>query len=153
MASPRPAPPSLGSAPERRQRRAGAARLLDAANGRLLRFHSANPRSFDKDTMTTRPLWAPILFSIMALFVLAACATSPPVQEMSDARQAISAAEEADADRLAPVSLGDARRFLAEAEGQLKEQAWGLARVNALRAKNRALQALQASETAVQPDP
>jgi Domain of unknown function (DUF4398) len=81
----------------------------------------------------------------------AGCATSPPVQEMSDARQAIAAAEEAEAARLAPVALGDARRFLAEAEGLLKQEAYGMARVNAVRAKNRAVQALEASE-AVRPD-
>ena len=100
--------------------------------------------------MTARPLLASILLFALALFSVG-CATSPPVQEMSDARQAISAAEEAEAARLAPVQLGDARRFLAEAEGQLKQQAYGLARVNALRAKNRALQALQAIETASRP--
>jgi hypothetical protein len=76
------------------------------------------------------------------------CVTSPPVQEMSDARQAISAAEQADAGRLAPVPLGDARRFLAQAEEQLRQEAYGPARTNAVRAKNRALQALEASQAA-----
>lgn len=102
--------------------------------------------------MTARLSFTPFLAAILAL-VAVACATSPPVQEMSDARQAISAAEQADAARLAPVPLGDARRFLAEAEGQLKQQAYGLARVNAVRAKNRAVQALQASELAAHPPP
>jgi hypothetical protein len=40
---------------------------------------------------------------------------------MSDARQAIVAAEQADAERLAASSLNDARRFLAEAERQIQE--------------------------------
>jgi hypothetical protein len=78
----------------------------------------------------------------IALLAAAACVTAPPVQEMSDARQAISAAEQADASRLAPGPLGDARRFLAEAERQIQEQAYGPARLNAVRAKNRASQAL-----------
>jgi len=77
---------------------------------------------------------------------VAACATAPPVQEMSDARQAIAAAEAADAARLAPVPLSDARRLLAEAEEQLRDEAYGLARNHAVRAKNRAVDALQASQ-------
>jgi uncharacterized protein DUF4398 len=78
----------------------------------------------------------------------AACVTAPPVQEMSDARQAISAAEQANAARLAPEPLGDARRFLADAERQIQEQAYGPARLNAVRAKNRAAQALATSVAA-----
>lgn len=74
--------------------------------------------------------------------------TAPPVQEMSDARQAISAAEQANASRLAPEPLGDARRFLAEAERQIQQQAYGPARMNAVRAKNRAAQALASSQPA-----
>jgi hypothetical protein len=66
---------------------------------------------------------------------------------MSDARQAIIAAEEADAERLAASSLNDARRFLAEAERQIQEEAYGPARINAVRAKNRAQQALRSSQS------
>lgn len=84
-----------------------------------------------------------------ALVALTACATSPPVQEMSDARQAITAAEQADASRYAPDSLRDARRFLQEAERQLQQDFYGPARVNAVRAKNRAAQALKSSQNAV----
>jgi Domain of unknown function (DUF4398) len=75
-----------------------------------------------------------------------ACVTSPPVQEMSDARQAISAAEQANAARFAPDTLGDARRYLQQAEQQLQQQAFGPARANAVRAKNRAAQALASSQ-------
>ena len=88
-----------------------------------------------------RGLLRPSLLAI-ALLAAAACVTAPPVQEMSDARQAISAAEQADASRFAPGPLGDARRFLAEAERQIQEQAYGPARLYAVRAKNRASQAL-----------
>jgi hypothetical protein len=84
---------------------------------------------------------------------IAGCVTTPPVQEMSDARQAISAAEEADAGKLAPESLGDARRFLAEAEQQIQQEAYGPARMNAVRAKNRAAQALRSSVAASSPTP
>lgn len=67
---------------------------------------------------------------------------------MSDARQAIAAAEEAAAAELAPELLNDARRFLETAEQQLREEAFGAARLNAVRAKNRAVQALEASQEA-----
>lgn len=85
---------------------------------------------------------------IVLLAVIAGgCATAPPVQEMSDARQAIAAAEEADAARLAPVPLTDARRFLAQAETQIRNQFYTMARSNAVRAKNRAVDALNASQS------
>ena len=77
------------------------------------------------------------------VLLLAGCVTSPPVQEMSDARQAIAAAEEAHAERVAADTLADARRFLAEAERQIQEQSYGPARMNAVRAKNRAGLALR----------
>lgn len=83
---------------------------------------------------------------VVSLF-LVGCVTAPPVQEMSDARQAIQAAELADAGRLAADSLGDARRFLAEAERQIQEAAYGPARLNAVRARNRATAALRSSQT------
>jgi hypothetical protein len=86
------------------------------------------------------------VMATMGLFVLAGCVTAPPVQEMSDARQAIAAAEQADAERVAADTLADARRFLAEAERQIQEAAYGPARMNALRAKNRALLALRSAQ-------
>jgi len=79
--------------------------------------------------------------------LLAGCVTAPPVQEMSDARQAISAAEQARPGRAAADSLADARRFLAEAERQIQQEAYGPARMNAVRAKNRAMTALRSSRT------
>lgn len=85
---------------------------------------------------------------LAACGAVAACVTAPPVQEMSDARQAISAAEQANASRLAPEPLSDAHRFLAEAERQIQQQAYGPARMNAVRAKNRAAQALASSQPA-----
>ncbi|HUQ53403.1 MAG TPA: DUF4398 domain-containing protein [Gammaproteobacteria bacterium] len=84
------------------------------------------------------------LLMLVAL-VVGGCVSAPPVQEMSDARQAIAAAEQADAGRLAADTLADARRFLAEAEQQIQEQAYGPARMNALRAKNRAALALRST--------
>jgi hypothetical protein len=91
-----------------------------------------------------------LLLAVVAGF--SACVSAPPVQEMSDARQAIEAAVEADASRLAPESLGDARRYLEEAEQQIQQQAYGPARMNAVRAKNRAAQARRSSIAAAEPD-
>jgi hypothetical protein len=85
---------------------------------------------------------------IVGLCWLTGCATSPPVQEMSDARQAIAAAEDANAAELAPNMLGEARRYIAEAERQLREEAYGPARMNAIRAKNRAAEALEIAQAA-----
>ena len=82
----------------------------------------------------------------IGFLLLAGCVSAPPVQEMSDARQAISAAEQADAERVAADTLADARRFLAEAERQIQEEAYGPARMNAVRAKNRAVTALRSTQ-------
>ncbi|HEY8522032.1 MAG TPA: DUF4398 domain-containing protein [Gammaproteobacteria bacterium] len=92
-----------------------------------------------------------LLMIAAAVLALVACATSPPVQEMSDARQAIAAAEQANAETLAPEPLRDARRLLEQAERQLREEAYGPARANAVRAKNRAVQALESSQAASGP--
>ena len=91
------------------------------------------------------------MFRVLAtigVLVLAGCVTAPPVQEMSDARQAITAAEQADAARVAADTLAEARRFLAEAERQIQEEAYGPARMNAVRAKNRAVSALRSTKSA-----
>lgn len=88
------------------------------------------------------------LFALLVAVFIVGCATSPPVQEMSDARQAIAAAEDADAARLAPAPLDDARRFLTQAETQIRERSFTMARSNAIRAKNSAVDALQASQEA-----
>ena len=88
------------------------------------------------------------LIILLTLMVGSCAAVPPPVQEMSDARQAIAAAEDSDAVRLAPVPLSEARRFLEQAETQLRNHTYDLARTNAIRARSRAVEALQASQTA-----
>ncbi|CAN5118378.1 hypothetical protein BH24PSE2_BH24PSE2_15120 [soil metagenome] len=79
------------------------------------------------------------------VLLLAGCA-SAPVQEMSDARQAISAAEEAGADDSAPRTLEEARRLLTDAEAQLQGRRYFAARRNAVQAKAKALAALEATD-------
>lgn len=85
-----------------------------------------------------------IVISVMALV---ACTTSPPVQEMSDARQAIMAAEDAGAAKNAPTELKAAREYLKSAEGKLKKKAYNGARVDALDARRKALEALKTGES------
>lgn len=85
-----------------------------------------------------------ILIGIVA-FSLAACA-GPPVQEMSDARQAIQAAEQAGADRYAPLALEQARDYLDSAEVKLEKRAYNQARRDARHARERASHALYISK-------
>ncbi len=84
---------------------------------------------------------------VALILLLSACATEPPVQMMSDARQAIAAAEEADAPRLAPVPIAEARRYIALAETQIRNGNFSYAWQNAQRAKNSAVAALNAVKT------
>jgi HAMP domain-containing protein len=81
------------------------------------------------------------------LLAVAACQTTPPVQEMSDARQAISAAQNAGAPDKAATQYDAAVGFLKKAETALNNREYARARHDALQAKNKALEALQRSET------
>ena len=88
---------------------------------------------------------AVLLCSGLILIGLAGCASSPPVQEMFDARQAIQAAEEAGAATHAPRDLRDARGFISNAEQKLQKKAYNGARNDAREAHKRAISALNAS--------
>jgi len=81
---------------------------------------------------------------------LVACGATAPIQEISDARQAIAAAEEADAAQFAPQTLSEAREFLLQAEARIREGSYSLARGDAVRARTWAISALQASRAAQQ---
>lgn len=81
-------------------------------------------------------------------FGLAACAATPPIQEMSDARQAISAAETVDAQSLAAETLTEAGLLLTSAERNLKIRAYAAARRDALLAKEYAIRARDEAEAA-----
>lgn len=74
------------------------------------------------------------------------CETAPPVQEMSDARQAITVAKDAGAAEHATAELEAAENYLRRAEVKLGEQAYNQARTDANEAKERALRALRAVE-------
>lgn len=79
---------------------------------------------------------------LLILVFLAACGSGPPVQEMSDARQAIAVAREAGAEERAAEQLRDAEALLDSAQQRLSERAYAQARQDAVRAKLKALDAL-----------
>ena len=87
---------------------------------------------------------------ILLTLTIASCVAGPPVQEMSDARQAIAAAEESNAATLAPEELNEARRLLEQAETQLRARYYTLAQTTAIEARSRAVEALQASQAVSQ---
>lgn len=83
----------------------------------------------------------------IALLATAACSAGPPVQEMSDARQAISVAREAGASEHAAADLREAEDLLDSALRNLSRKEYSEARVHAVEAKNKALVALATTET------
>ena len=85
----------------------------------------------------------PVLMSSLILLLFTACATTAPVQEMSNARQTIQAAVDAGAEIYAPDELADARALLDDASRALEDENYTLARDYALQAKQRAMQARQ----------
>lgn len=85
----------------------------------------------------------------LALIAAAACIAAckgPPIQEMSDARQAISAARAAGAEQLAPQDLKAAQAAIAKAENDLHQAHFTRARLAAQEAKRRAAAALVSSQ-------
>jgi hypothetical protein len=87
------------------------------------------------------------------LLALSACGTGPPVQEMSDARQAITVAREAGASEHAPTDLRAAEDYLDSALRNLSKKAYAEARDDAVEAKNRALAALATTENTAPSEP
>ena len=82
---------------------------------------------------------------VVAALALAACAGAP-VQEMSNARQAIRAARDAGAEKTAPQVLNEAEVLLNRAEDSLERRAYREARRNAIAARDKAAQALGAAQ-------
>jgi hypothetical protein len=94
-----------------------------------------------------------LLTRVLPVFalILSACAAVPPVQEMSDARQAIAAARDAGAETYAPEQLRQAETSLAIAEQYIKEgfsSTYWSAKLSAVKAKDSAFDALLISRTA-----
>lgn len=85
---------------------------------------------------------------IALLFLLSACSVTPPVQEMSDARQAIRAAKEANAEEYAPQKLRSAEdsmdlatRTLEQGEFEAAKMAASVAKALAIKARDAAVAA------------
>jgi len=89
--------------------------------------------------------------ALVAALLLAAGCESMPVQEMSDARQAIMAAREAGAEEHATDSLQAAEASLHSAEKYLNTRNYAIARREALDAKSKAIDALRLSEATSEP--
>jgi len=86
---------------------------------------------------------------VTLLFSAGGCASGgPPVQEMSDARQAIEAAREAGAEDLATGEFRSAHSRLISAETHLKERSFRAARRDALAARDLAVHARAVAEAA-----
>lgn len=81
---------------------------------------------------------------LLAVLVLGGCAAAP-VQEMSDARQAIQAARAAGAQVYSPDALSAAAALMQRAQKQLELGQYRQARQAALAAKNKALAARAAA--------
>jgi len=82
--------------------------------------------------------------AVLVALSVAACAGAP-VQEMSNARQAIRAARDAGAAKTAPQTLNEAQTLLDRAEGNLQRREYRDARRDAVAARDKASEALSAS--------
>jgi hypothetical protein len=90
------------------------------------------------------------LIMIACAVWLAAC-KGPPVQEMSDARQAIAAARAAGAAERSPTELNAAQAAIQRAEQDLELRHFARARYSAQEAKRRAASALANSQSSAAP--
>ena len=81
------------------------------------------------------------------VFSISACSISAPVQEMSNARQSIRAAKDANAENLATNVLSEAKQRLHSAMRELDAGEYEKARILALEAKHLALKAKQLATT------
>jgi hypothetical protein len=86
----------------------------------------------------------------MLMLLMAGCA-APPVQEMSDARQAIRAAREAGAAKDSPQQLAAAEALLSQAESSLSSRQFRTAKRYAIDAKTKAVDALGVAQPRTQP--
>jgi predicted S18 family serine protease len=80
---------------------------------------------------------------VLLLLLLSACAVSPPVQEMSNARQTIQSAYEVKAQVYAPAALHEAERLLQQATDALDSGDYPSAREYAIAAQQQAVKARQ----------
>jgi hypothetical protein len=89
---------------------------------------------------------------LAAMLAFAGCAGAP-VQEMSNARQAVRAANNAGADASAPELMSEARKMLKSAETNLRHGEYRAARDEAELARSKAVEARRIAEQAKAPKP
>ncbi len=92
----------------------------------------------------SRTRWTLSLPAMLGGLLLSACAVAP-VQEMSDARQAVDAAVQAGGDRIAAAQMQAARAALTQAEVALRNVQYKRARELALQARTSAIEAQRVS--------
>ena len=83
------------------------------------------------------------LVSLMIVFTLSACATLPPLQEMSNARQTIAAAKEMNSSAEQSQKIQEAERLLSRAERRMEVNLYESARQDALRAQKEAIEFIE----------
>jgi Domain of unknown function (DUF4398) len=103
-------------------------------------------RSIEKFIMTPSSLLRALPALMLLSMGLVACAGAP-VQEMSNARQAIKAARDAGADKTAPQTLNEAEALLDRAQDNLQRRAYRDARRDAIAARGKAVEALDAVQS------
>lgn len=91
-----------------------------------------------------------LLAALLAGATLGGCAGAP-IQEMSDARQAIHAAERAGAAKYAPDTLGEARALVDRARVGMQKRDYRQAREDAQQAREKAMEARRLAESAAPP--
>ena len=80
---------------------------------------------------------------LLGLFILTGCATLPPLQEMSNARQTISAAKGLSENAATDKKILEAERLLARAQRRIEVNLYDSARQDALRAQEEAIEFIE----------
>jgi len=96
---------------------------------------------------TRRHTLSLLLAALLVVATLAACAGAP-LQEMSDARQAVRAAERAGAGKHAPEPLAEARQLVERARLSMQKGEYKEAREEAEKARDKAMEARRLAEAA-----
>lgn len=86
------------------------------------------------------------LFAVAGIATTLFACAGAPVQEMSNARQTLAAADQAQAQKSAPADMENARHFLDAAQAALDAGDYSTAREDALKARQSALKALGISQ-------
>ncbi|HHJ81277.1 MAG TPA: DUF4398 domain-containing protein [Candidatus Tenderia electrophaga] len=84
--------------------------------------------------------------NIISCSLIVGCATAPPTQEMSDARQSVEAAESIGAETHAPIALDSAQHLLSRAQNDLEAGDFEEAQRDAIAARQAAKQAVIISQ-------